>query len=479
MNKFINSMPKEPVYHLYAKCEENPIDYEKITKVKMMEAVRHLVRSNKALIEEILSLEELNRVISKDLRTYGGSINELFLYEKIEEDHFVMYPEFEAMVDALVITDTLRERDYYKRAVKGMLQVYGGLPFTTIETFYEQGRDKAFEDLPIPTIMNVPFFVNDLFFDGYGLYKGVVIHPVMEESGMKPFLSNVGIKYPIQTYVDIFDHGASDEFIEKYYPESSDKRSDLNMVRHVYLSFIQGDDHVVETLSKIANGEVLEPYFLIEPYYEQLLDWPIWQFDGLSYNQYNDAFHTDVLDDDKQESFISFISEITTYGNRKYRYFKNVRTVEQLIKTVDSDQAFDILNDSLVHPKFAEQFIASGTYTSGPHIQEYLQSARKAIVMKRAFAYGIDNGLLAVYFEGVVYHVKGITQPIYQVIFPQQLPTFIDLVIFPLSDCITYGVSIRSMEIGLGSGIKDIFEKEIQQAEHKYSIDDFNTVLRS
>ena len=296
---------------------------------------------------------------------------------------------------------------------------------------------------------------------------------------MKPFLSNVGIKYPIQTYVDIFDHGASDEFIEKYYPESSDKRSDLNIVRHVYLSFIQGDDHVVETLSKIANGEVLEPYFLIEPYYEQLLDWPIWQFDGLSYNQYNDAFHTDVLDDDKQESFISFISEIITYGNRKYRYFKNVRTVEQLIKTVDSDQAFDILNDSLVHPKFAEQFIASGTYTSGPHIQEYLLSARKAIVMKRAFAYGIDNGLLAVYFEGVVYHVKGITQPIYQVIFPQQLPTFIDLVIFPLSDCITYGVSIRSMEIGLGSGIKDIFEKEIQQAEHKYSIDDFTTVLRS
>lgn len=478
MKKYINSKRKELIYELYATYVPTQKDYDKITKGKMLEEIRELIRKGDLFLEDILDIHHIESLIKKEAPDKYFITRDIFLYERFEDDVFYMYPEFVPMVEKLKVTDLLEEREYFRKVIYGMMKTYGGLGYVDINNMYAESRDPKYKDLPLPTVETVPYLKMRLHFDGYDVYNDAIFDQFYEKFEIEPVLANSIKKNTNDYFYQMCTYSAPIEFHQKYFPDEPLKEYNAWRFDRRVMEDLKTDPYVFYILKSISE-EKDSNIFDEEEFrnHSMILDFPIWVFGGYTYHEYVEYLEKRTIGASRNTDFILFLDEVVLYAIRKYKLVKGVSSLETLHRNIYNEMAFTFLNESLAKPGFVKSFVASRSYTNTEHINEFIAALESYIVIDLGYAYEVKEDVASIFSNDVVYHVKGITQPIGEIIRKKLLPTMLRITLFPLEDTITYGISLQMMGVSIGPGLVDVFKKDIAKAHHVKKIGDIRKAL--
>lgn len=464
MNKYINKTDKLYYWDYYILVHPNPKDYETITRGKMVEEIRDYFKCHKEHIAEALGLKGIRRLLEgNQLPNY----KDVFLYEDVDDNgSYTIRTEFIEFLELLIIDDQMIERDYFENVLRGMIKVYGGLRFDTIDAIYENQRDKKYSHLQTPTVNSFKYLKDKLFYDEYKIYSDAVLHPLIEANNLDEFISSVDTLYPLDYFYEYHSLGFPKKIYENLLNEHNYTHAHIKYLSSSMNKLLQIDDSIVSLLYDVKKGSNLQNYSRINKHKEILLTLPIWKLGGKNYLDYLKTIENSTLTLNKQKDFIKFIDEIILYGNKKYRYIPNIRTLSDLHKVMDDRLAFKILCESIEKKSFIDKFIASKSYSESEFIEEFLDALKSYITIDKGYAYKYTDDKLLIYHENKVYHLSGITEALENLLPKNQLPVLISTIIFPLYDCTVYGLSFSTYGIQIGKNMQDMFNKEIATAKN-------------
>lgn len=484
MREVLKGMRKEFLYDSYERIVDNPKDYTKITRYKMHEEALEVLSKDPYKLKDSLRLLELDDMLriaheSNENGEYftGDSFFDypsgmiLFGFESFDEENgiFTMEPNIREYFKNFEYSDYEEELIYFLFVVEGMVETYGIIKYEDIEDIYAKQRKSKYRKYQPMTIRDNEVVGQHLFSKHHSLYLDAIVHNSIEEEYIHNYFTPHRELYSLDYYYNMGKYRLplenTDEFTDLI-------RDELSLIRIGYLnSLIQINPEnttILEELNILGDVESS----VLELFKNIVLNTPIWKYGGLSVLDY-EMPDASMLDEDIQSDYLTFIEKFIEFGNQKYRlYPKN--------KKLSDEEAFHVLKHTIGRKNIVDNYSKSRYYPKVDRAEEFKLGLDNAIEIEMGYAFGYKDGKLLVFKEGFIFEVTGITHPIEDILSSNYLPVMVNIVLIPLIDNITYGVSMQSMPaLQLGSNITNIFDKEIKQATTIESIIDVHQHRRS
>lgn len=472
MKNKLRSVDKGSLYEFYLSVITPAVEYDKITKYDMVCALKDYFINFQDQITKALSLFSLNELKNNHESFYVMPVQIVFFYDVNEEGELYIIEPFADFVNNLEIDDEIIEFDIFKRAIEGMVEVYGAIRFTDIERLYAKIRDEKYRNLPLPEIDSLQYFKTELSVNGYKVYLDAIVHPWFNDDRTMNNLFTINKVYSLDFYLNFQFYGNPEVLFDKYIEKSDRGYIMWRRVWREMQSLLQLDPDAVMRIHQLYIGVEDNLESLLLEYPNVVYDWPLWDLGGQSFLAHIESNVTKTIDVELQEGFLLFLDELILYANKKFRFVRDVKTVEALHNTISSEDAYEILNSALKRKNFIQQFIMSKVYTEDDNTDEFISALLNSKFIERGYAYQFEDDALCIYSDHKVYHVKGITQGIDVYFEPRDLPLMVDLAIFPLHNCLTYGITMSSFNIGIGNNMKATFKDEIISAKHIRQLSD-------
>lgn len=479
MNKYINRIDKLSIYDYYHILIEYSKEYEKITRTKMVNVMKEVLLDDPTLLEYYLTIEEIRDFQEYGLETINLMSAKFIVFSVLnDEDELVFNDEFKKHIMDIEVDEELIEMNEYMNFIMGFVLVHGAFEVVNIDPLYNTIRRPKYINSPKIRYEEIPSLLKrKLTSRGYINIQNVIIHNrylVVDESEGGP----LEIHYPTMDHVYSLDEYL--RFLETNSFEETTGNEDvleLFMRKSVFI-LIQLDDNQIEYLEEIfdrVHNEELSDKELRDSY--AILKFPLWVLDGMSYLEFLECETSEYLDEDRSFECIQFLDHFVYYVNKKYRYYGRFSSISDMYKGLDAMEALDVLKKGIAKPKIIESFIMSKNYPQSDYVEEFCNALRLARYIENGIGDLNSEGLLEVLHEGINYEITGITQSIEEVL-GANLPAPVSLVVFPLEDCLTYGISLLSLPMDLGLNIRAQYLKESKQAPKITNIFDLTRLSR-
>lgn len=468
----INRLDKESVYTYYSVIVDDPMAYERITKKKMVLEMTKKFINNPDYMLEFIDYDDL--VYYQD----GGICNieflqplNCFLFDDASEKR--LNPILKDYILGLDVNAGVKERMNYSKLIYGMVEAYGDISFEEAEEIYQKIRPSIYQSYPMPTVDSFKKLRDLAYIDGYNVFTNWIIHTNFDYDEKSVLDHSNKHIYSYDEYLEIVSYHIPRES----HPTIDDKQWE-NFTDNRIFSYIN--------FSYINDFE--DPYYLFrgEGVFEKeckdsgldsvIANYvPVWRFGGRSNYILAQEEKLSCIDPEKNADLYTFINDYVYCANYKFRFHKGIADKKALFRRINSQDAYEIMNKTLVHSDFIEEFIQKKEYYMSQYIDEFIQGFKNVQMVTLGYAYQYENGLLLVYIDKKVYKVKGLSQGLQEILPNTSLPCFIDINLLPLENEITYLQSFAEYPISVGKGMIDRFEEEIMDARIISSIDDLIT----
>lgn len=475
MREILKNIPKEFLYDYYTQIVDNPIEYEKITRFKMHDDALEILSKEPNKLKKLLSVEELENILritqetnengyyySASYFNYPSGIA-LFGFEKFDDNTFKMEPNIREYFKNFKYSEGEEELLYFTYVVEGMIETYGIIEYEAIEEIYANLRDKKYKKYPPMIIRGNKDVEYHIFNKRHRLYLDAIIHENIEEEYINDYFTPNRELYPLDFYYNMGRYKLPFENTDEY---EFFKREGTTLYKMGYLNrLIQVNPENMPTVEDLKGLGVVDSA-LLEQYKHVLLNTPIWKYGGSSVLYKDGTPEGAVLPEDLQQDFLTFMREFLIFGNHKYRLFpKNNKP--------SLDEAFHILNHFLSRKNIVNMYSKSRFYAEVDRHEEFKTGLENAIKMEMGYAFGYEEGKLLIFEDGFVFEVTGITHTIEENLPEEFLPALIEIVLIPLNDTITYGITMEfKPSLKLTPNMRNVFDREIEQAKRIQSIFD-------
>ena len=467
MRKIINRLSKEEIYDYYEIIVEDSKDYDNITKFKMVEAIQEEFIFDTDIIGDIYSAEDfdnLRRDALKDADYFQFEVRLAFLYGLDEASNLVLLP---FVKEYLKDTEDNLEFDHiqeFKKVFVACVGIYGHIDFNDIIDIYAKVRSPRFKNLDIPNLYEHSNFVLALQIDGYILIQGSILHPLVTSLEKPVPLSYVGHIYTLEEYLH-FESQSCFTLPTGFSSSDMDFMTKVELIIEIRerMLFLQDNDEpafLMHRLQEDIESEAIDEEEI--QLFKEFLQLPVWLLGGQTGAMFLNNDHKGVIDNKYFGLFELFRDEYMLYGLKKYQKHNRSKTVEELRDSLDINEAAELLESLVNDPKFTQRFINSKSYTDHDLIHEFILAIQNPIMIDKGFSVGFTNHMLDIYHNKHVYRVSGLKQPIEQTII--QTGGFLNTILFPLENCITYGLGFQEFNIGVGEGMQQMVFREAKDA---------------
>lgn len=480
MRNIIKSIPKELIYQYYEILVFETIDYDRITRFKMVDEIIEVLKEQPDMIGDIYSEFQLNNLRNEMYKAdelMYSDVNLLFVYTMDEHSELKLLPFVKQYLDDNFETLAFQQLQEFKKFFLGCMGVYGHVYFDDILRIYEEVRSSKFKALPVPDLIEHTEFVLALQTDDYLILEGSIVHPLALDCE-KPFpVSYIGHVYTLDEYLYFGKNlcfNLPTEFTGVDIELSSSYRLRWQ-VRQNMLT-VQNDDNpsflvhhlqkVLEELSDMDNEDRISA--------QELLNLPIWLLGGQTGKDFLNTEHKGIINEKYLGLFEFFRDEYLLYGLKKYHKHNRSKSVIELRESLNMNDAADLLHSLVNDPKFTQRFIQSKSYTEHEFVDVFIKAIENPIIIEKGFSLGFTNHKLDIYHDNCVYRVSGLKQPIEQTV--AETGRFLNTILFPLDDSITYGLGLQEFGISIGDNMAQVFKKE---AKHANVIESFTDLIKA
>lgn len=483
MKDIINRINKGFYYQCYLELNyEHVLEYDKITRLKMVDVIRQIALEEPQKMLRYLEVEHIERLQTfarNTVKDPNWMLEDDFLKPELffamdlkQENQYTMRPEFVKFFSIYDYKKDLDTQQYhcFKTLVKGMLWVHGIVFIDHLEQVFNNHRPQKFKHYPDVVFSDYEQLIHYLLSRYVSIYRDAIIHEFFEDNEIEPISIPTYKGYSIDDYLTMGSTEFSKTYLDSLHEEERTRLENLSYGTAEHMTnLIQMRD-----LDDIFKDSVHSrgPLYYQEGRYPGIINhWPLWILGGKTLDIYDKEMFNSTLSETLQDAFQKIIHEFIHYANKVYRYKSHHHDLITFSQSTSDQEISEILEDAFKRPKFMDRFIASRK-EKPEHFDEIIQGFQNAIIVTRGYADKFENGKLLVYYEDKIYHVLGITRPIQNVISEEYLPHFIDTILIPLNDSITYALSIRQYQIHIGDNIRNIFKNDMRTAKHVYSIRD-------
>lgn len=478
MNKYINRIDKLSIYDYYHILIEGCKEYEKITRAKMVNVMTEVLLDDPTLLEYYLTIQEIRDFQEVGFETIDLMNGKFIVFSVLNDnDELVFNDEFKKLIMAIEVDDELIEMNEYMNFIMGFVLVHGAFEVANIDPLYNKIRRPQYINSPKIKYEEIPLLLKrNLTTKGYINIQDVLVHnrylAVNEGKG-----GVLEIHYPTMNYVYSLD-----EYLRFQENCSFDETTGNEDVLEIFMRksvfiLIQLDDeneYLLDVFDRVQNEELSEKELR---HSITVLNFPLWELDGMSYLEFMEREFSAHIDEDKAFDYIQFLDHFVYYVNKKYRYYGRFSSIPEMYKGMDDMEAFEVLKKGIAKPKIIDSFIMSKNYPKSDSVEEFCNALRSARYIENGLGDLNSEGLLEVLHEGINYEITGITENIEDVV-GGNLPAPMSLVVFPLENCLTYGISLLRLQMDLGPNIRSLYLKESKQAPKITNINDLTRLNR-
>lgn len=470
MKQYLKEIDKETIYDTYYILEEDPIDYDRITRFKVHDLVNKMLRENPIRLPYIISEEDFDILLeaAKESKENGFVVMtkyELYTkyyrisfafddYEKdIKTSKLFMSKEIEDFLLSYKETNEIKNMRDFETFIKGMVETHGMVPFDFIdETYHEETYDSKDHEFGY-SIHGEPYLMRKLEVSGYIPFKDYMFHHSILEHNI-----NIDIDYPLSVYdfdfyMDMGKYRTESKFKEIFRNEGHKDYELEHLIDRTYLDLQDHPNPMLLLDSLIETLEFSKPLELSFLWFR-----PLWRYGGMNAVDKMQESEQASLEPEKKEPFLLYTQELVAFANKKY----NVIDIRQYY---DADDVYHVLVNTLEEQDLMPEFIASREYTKTRYNEEFENSFKNARIISEGFAYKYEEGVLLVYADDCVYYVYGHMASLEFGISSMMLPTYMDLIILPFNDKLMTTSMVHTVNRNtIDSKIIRTYIEEIQDA---------------
>ncbi len=473
MREFLNSFDKDTIYRQYISLIEEAKDYEKITRYKMVEVGQKTIVEDFTLVAKALTYERFNDVRDTILKfeknglivfepKFMRKFDPMMLYfmsKTIDVDgfvHFVLDTDIINHFKNFSWTDELYEYKLFETVAFGMVETYGDMAYSEIDELYHEIREDKYQKYPSIS-MNFQMKIN-MFSKGHLAMKDGVIHRIIDQFDLPLWDVEERKLFDLEYF---YNKG---KYLLKIDDMSEAKHITKDEIGRIIGNAIQEEIQIQDDPVSFLKSPEFYNGSQVSDFKETIYDWPLWQYGGLSFSEI-EGKQDGVIDRSLGEGMLEFITRFVEYGNHKYRYTKHVET---------ELEAYHVLTKTLKRKNIFEGFKRSRFYPHSEFSDIFLKSFEEAVMIKQGLAIDYFGNKLIVVHDNVIYHVSGITHSIETNISSSSLPQFVDFVLLPLDNALTYGLSIVSYPV---FAFRDKLQQIQTQMDTADQVHDLNDLL--
>lgn len=479
MRETLKRRSKEFLYDYYSQIVDSPKEYKKITRYEMHDEALEVFSRKPSKLKKLLSMEDLDHMLritdksDEEGRFFAGekffeepSGMMLFGFKKYDEktQTFTMEPNIREYFMNFEYTEEEQEQNYYVYVVVGMVETYGIIDYQDIDKIYADQRDEIYKKYPPMKIKENEDAINYILMGNHITYLNGIVHRDIVESEIQDYFTADRELHELDYYYNMGRYRVPFVNTEGY---TNLKHDSIALFRIDILRKSLQMNPVNTPMVEELNKSGITKSDLVEQFHDLLLHTPIWKYGGSSVLDYSEPQEA-LLPEDMQQDYLTYIQEFIKFGNHKYRlYPKN--------KKLTDEEAFHILNHIIPRNNIVNMYSKSRFYPKTKYQKALKLGLEKAIKIEMGYAFAYEAGKLLIYKSGFIFEVTGITHPIQDNLPENFLPLMVEVVLIPLIDSITYGISMQSIPaLQLSSNIADVFNHEIKTAKRIQSIDDIH-----
>lgn len=432
MQNLINSIRKDTVYSYYEVLVEKPKSYERITRYKMVQEIQEAFRKDPHMAIDFLSLNHFEKFqeVSKEKSDYVlDEKYHIYTKRNLEEILFVeefkridnkmsckLIPEIKDSINAIKNIDDMILKKEVEAAVLGFLDVYGYIDTVEIyDTIFEVFDGYEFDMMHHETIFKY-LYIKDLEYTEDGRYH---FHQHYDHE-FYDVIPSYRVIYDKELYIEFALYGIPKQIIENYpkeliYPAYKDDMHAFARITHIHL---QDDFDPMVYFNKSAN----------DPDYDKALlemNWPIWKWGGMTFFIYIQALEDEVLTVDKE--FIKNAHDTIIAA-------LNYADIQPSFEPIDDDEVSQAIIDLFEDDEFKNEVLKTLTHQDFEDIKPF----KHAIVIHDGIILHQQSGVALIHHDDTNYLVESSTKLLEDFIDLSQVPSYLDGVLLPLDDGITF-----------------------------------------
>lgn len=491
---------KEFIYEVYDRIVDNPKDYEKITRKKMIQEIFDYYKEDNHLemcltYQDILDLKEIlkNKTIPFGK---GEHLFKLLLLDYVDYNMHCLNKEILSFIEEKINSYDLEEakqRDEKNNLLIGMIKAYGivkEMNFVQLIGIFNQlnGTDLDFErDILCNRIIREYYVVYDYKYTKNIVYKifEYYIDDCMKMQDEGDFHVKL-FEYDTLMNIAKYDFDISVSKLKKLYNEIN--KIECSYVRRVITEYI------IVMVNLGNEYEDIEEIFLDSPFISSSInskllkcienaidDIPLAIFYGMTTNE---IMKKEEIEDKNFEYLQSVNQSRACLGSKEARNFykmymnildyvnKNYDVVKErglaIAKHVDPQNQAKIRNKLFEDLSIIDEYITLNPNRLNNTVLKQVEEVKNAILIECMIIKYEGNYTLVMDNEDIIYAIIGGVCNIDEIIPAYDLPYMCKLALIPYKGKIIYDGVIEGSNVRMGPGIQSRIVESIKNAEiHK------------
>lgn len=487
MKKIIDLAGKKTIFESAIKLTGLNINYTQTSRYKMFALAQEFLNDYPELIVEHLSLFDIDKFIkiaklsykaedSYELILEHSLVSDVFIFAfnyDEETESFYMLPKIKNYLIDFEWQDKDYEIKYFQTIAKGMIETYGTMIYQDLDYLYNQYRDVKYKKFNSKKSSQDESLKQFLSSYGYIIYKDGFVHKLVHESDAVLSNSKSRTRYSMDFYffmgyynVPIESKKAWNKLVNenKYHSTTLEFQIDLAKIE---MQTYDDPEMVIE-----IDRTVLKRY---SPSFLKLLyTWPIWQYGGDDVSYLKEDIDDDadfnnelgLIDEELRDDFVEYLEGFIVFADEVYGFYPSNRVLFDF-------EAYVVMERLIGNKDIIEDYKKSIMYPPSQYTQEFDRAIENAFKITHGLAIGYEEGNLMVYHNGNVYFIAGVYENIVMGDPDDFEPVFVNLIVLPLEDNLTYAISIDELrELELTQEMYFEITKELETAEAILSIKD-------